>query len=274
MSLPFPLHRGVTIAFFAVLALVLYATVDDYGISWDEAIQRRHGLVSLDYAAKKLGIDHQPLAPDLDLEHYKWAHYGMLYQMTATLLELKFGLTDYFDYYRLRHLMNLALYFAALLCFYRTLRLRWPLQSWYPLVGTLLLVLSPRIYGHAFFNPKDHILLVFYLIATYTLLRFLRYRTWAALAIHALATALALNTRLPALFLVATTVLLLVWEQVFERPGNYRRLLMALSYVVLSFFFMVPMFPYLWEDTFSRLAGAFLEMSAFDWGGLEQPGQP
>ncbi len=263
-------HKPVVLACFAALALLLYLTVDDYGISWDEAVQRHHGLVSLDYAAGKLGIEHDSLAPGYDLENYKWAHYGMLYQMTATLmdLELGYGESDYFEYYRLRHLLNLALYLVALICFYRTLRLRWPAERWYPLLGTLLLVLSPRIYGHAFFNPKDHILLVGYVVASYTLLRFLKFRSWSSLLLHAFATALALNTRLPALLLMVTTVILLLWEQLAHRPGNLRRLGMAAVYVVASFALMVPFFPYLWEDTFTRLAEAFAEMSNFDWGGI------
>ena len=260
-----PDHRLVTLLFFLAVIVIGAINLDDYGISWDEAIQRRHGRVSIDYAADKLGLDHIPLEPDYDLEDYQWSNYGMLYQITASLLEQRLGLQDNdFAFYRLRHLMNFSLFVLALVCFYRTLRLRWPTQVWYPLLGTAMLLLSPRIYGHAFFNPKDHILLVFYLLATYTLLRYLRSRTTPALLLHIVATALALNTRLPALLILLATVLILLWEQL-HRPGNYRRLLIILVYVIGSFLLMIPFFPFLWEDTYNRLVAAFLEMSDFDW---------
>lgn len=259
--------RTVTVGLFLGLLLVGALILDDYGISWDEAIQRRHGRVSIDYAAEKLGIQQPKLEPDYDLEDYQWSNYGMVYQITASLLEFQLGVTNNaFAYYRLRHCINFLLYLFALGCFYRTLLLRWPDRVWYPLLGTLVLVLSPRIFGHAFFNPKDHILLVFYVIATYTLLRYLSKRTTGALLWHMVATALVLNTRLPALLLVGATVAVLLWEQL-QRPGDFRRLWIAPLYVVGSFGLMIPLFPYLWEDTLTRLYGAFVEMSDFDWGG-------
>lgn len=259
--------RTATLSLFAGLLLLGCFILDDYGISWDEAIQRRHGRVSIDYAAEKLGLEHAKLEPEYDLENYQWSNYGMIYQITASLLERALDITDdHFAFYRLRHAMNFLFYLLALGCFYLTLRLRWPDRAWYPLLGTLMLILSPRIFGHAFFNPKDHLLLVFYVISTYTLLRYLRYRSGSALLLHILATALALNTRLPVLLLMGATVLILLWEQL-QRPGNYRRLYIAPLYVVASFALMIPLFPYLWEDTLHRLYGAYIEMSDFDWGG-------
>ncbi len=263
--------RWVTPLFFLLLLLTGWWIVDDFGISWDEAIQRRHGRVSMDYAAEKLGLDHEKLEPEWHLEDYQWSNYGMVYQITASLLELGLGYEDSpYQYYRLRHVMNFGLFWLALLCFYRTLRLRFPEREWWPLLGTLLLLLTPRIFGHAFFNPKDHLLLVGYLVATYTLLRLLKIRTWGALLIHALASALALNTRLPALFIPLATVGLLLWEQFFHRPGDYRRLAWIVAYLPLTALLMIPFFPFLWADTAIRLVGAFSEMSDFVWGGFSR----
>jgi hypothetical protein len=241
--------------------------LDDYGISWDESIQRRHGRVSIDYAAEKLGMtDHVALEPKWDLEDYQWSNYGMIYQITASGLELALGYEDDpYHYYKLRHWMNFLLFWLACIYFYRTLRLRFPDQDWYPLIGTLALVLSPRIFANGFYNPKDHILLVFYLISIFTLLRFLKHRTWRNLIFHAFATGLALNTRLPALIVPLTTTLILGWEFLRTPKDNGKNIVWVAAYLPLSIAFMVPFFPYLWEDTFSRLIDAFTEMSAFDW---------
>ena len=257
-------HRFVVAAFFSAYLVVGFLIVDDFGISYDEAVQRRHGHMAVAMFSDLFGLDHPPLATD----NQGLAPYGMIYQIAATLVEIQQeAITDPYRYYRLRHILNFLLFGLALFFFYRMLRLRWPTHPWYPLIGTALLLLSPRIFAHAFFNPKDHTLLVFYLIATYTLLNFLRKRTNGALAWHILASVLVLNTRLPSLIILGATVLILLWEQLFERPGNYRRLLQASAYLPLSLLLMLPFFPYLWTETGSRFSGALSSMADYEWGG-------
>ena len=210
--------------------------------------------------------DHIRLEPEWHLEDYQWSNYGMIYQITANLLEQRLGWeNDKYRFYKLRHIMNFLLLWLAMIYFYRTLLLRFPTKEWYPLLGTLVLILSPRIFAHGFYNPKDHILLVFYLINVYTLLRFLKNRTWRNLILHAVATGIALNTRLPALIVPLTTVCILVFEMLRERPFSSRNLGWLLAYLPLSIAVMLPFFPYLWEDTGTRLIAAFSEMSDFEW---------
>ncbi len=257
-------HRIAVVAFFAAYLIVAFLIVDDFGISWDEGVQRRHGHVTIEYVADLFGFDH----PEMDTSGEGFAPYGMIFQIAATLIEIQQGaMGDPYRYYRIRHILNFLLFGVALVFFYRMLRLRWPDKVWYPLLGAAMLVLSPRIFAHAFFNPKDHTLLVFYLIATYTLLNFLRKRSKGALAWHILASVLVLNTRLPSLIILAATVLILLWEQVFERPGNYRRLVQAVVYLPLSLLLMLPFFPYLWTDTGTRFSGALSSMADYNWGG-------
>ncbi len=255
------------VVFFLAFLVIGCLVLDDYGISWDESIQRRHGRVSIDYAAEKLNVDHYiPLEPSWNLEDYQWSNYGMVYQITANLLEHQLGFSDNpYRYYQLRHYLCFALFWLATIFFYRGLRIRFPDKAWYPLVGTLALILSPRIFANGFYNPKDHILLVFYVISTTTLLRFLTKRTWTNLLLHALATGLALNTRLPALVIPLTTVLILGWEMLRQRSLALRNLSHLIAYLPLTVVFLVPFFPFLWEDTLSRLVGAFSEMSDFEW---------
>lgn len=253
--------------FFGLFFFIGLWIVDDYGISWDEAIQRRHGRVSIDYAAEKLKLDdHTRLEPNWHLEDYQWSNYGMIYQITANLLEQQLGWeNDRYQFYKLRHVMNFLLFWLATIYFYRTLRLRFPTKDWYPMIGTLALILSPRIFAHSFYNPKDHILLVFYLISIFTLLRFLKERTWRNLILHAFATGIALNTRLPALIIPLTTACILIFELLRERPFTFRNLRWLAAYLPLSIAFMLPFFPFLWEDTVNRLIAAFSEMSDFEW---------
>ncbi|MGB3801733.1 MAG: glycosyltransferase family 39 protein [Lewinella sp.] len=258
------IRRVTTVLFFVAYFIIGWIITDDYGITYDEAIQRRHGLVSVEYVADKLGIPHGELTNG----EAGFAPYGVLYQLVAIGLEQVFNTSDEpFEYYRIRHLLNYLLFGLSLFCFHRLLRLRYPGDSWLPLLGVLALTLSPRIFGHAFFNPKDHILLVAYVAATYTLFRYLKERRPAALALHVVVSALALNTRPAALIIVAVTVGVLVAEQLFTRPGNLRRLGVAATYLVGSCLAALPFFPYLWQDTGGRVASTMTEMASYGWAG-------
>ena len=115
-------HPWFAPLFFLLFLLAGLLILDDYGISWDEAIQRRHGRVTIDYAAEKLGVDgYKPLEPDWDLEDYQWSNFVMIYQITANLLEQYLGVEeDHYRYYKLRHVMAFLLFWIATIYFYRT----------------------------------------------------------------------------------------------------------------------------------------------------------
>ena len=257
-------HRLLALLLFAGYFILAFVIVDDYGITFDEAVQRRHGLVAVEYVADKLGVDHPPLTEG----NHGFAPYGVLYQLVALAVEWFAG-GDYspFAYYRIRHILNFLLYGVALASFYGLLRLRWPDRQWLPLIGTAVLFVSPRIFANAFFNPKDHVAMVFYVVATYSLFRFLHRRDWTSLALHVVCTAIALNTRPSALIIPAGTICLLLAEQVVLKPPNYRRLLHAVVYLPACALLALLFFPSLWEDPGGRATTTVSKMANYAWGG-------
>ena len=258
-----PIHRVATLVFFTAYLILGFVIVDDYGITFDEAVQRRHGLVTVEYVADKLGIEHPPLTDG----RHGFAPYGVFYQLVALGAEWLFGESGSpFRYYRLRHILNFLLFGLALASFYGLLRLRWPTERWLPLIGTVVLTLSPRVFANAFFNPKDHVFLVFYLIATYTLFRYLKHRDRQSLLLHVVSSAIVLNTRPAALIIPLGTACILIAEQLFLRPDHYRRLWAVVVYVPCAALLAVLFFPMLWEQTGGRTAAMIAEMANYDWG--------
>ena len=257
-------HRIAAVLLFLGYLVLGFVIVDDYGITFDEAIQRRHGLVTVEYVGEKLGLDLPPLTDG----RHGFAPYGMVYQVTALGLEWLFNADETpFEYYRVRHVLAFLLFGLALAAFYKLLRLRWPHRPWIPLIGTTVLLVSPRIFANAFYNPKDHILLVFYVVSTYTLFRYLHRRSRGALVLHLLTTAVALNTRPAALIIPVGTVTVLLAEQLFTKPPDYRRLIHAAVYLPGTALLAVAFFPFLWERTGDRATGTVTEMAHYDWGG-------
>ena len=125
-----------------LLAIVMMATVRDYGMTGDEGVQHRYARRVLRWYAT-LGADRSAAAEE-DI-----SMYGGLFEALAEGAASRSPL----DPYETRHVVNVVFALAA---FAAVLRMGWHLAG--PLGGVcslLMLVLTPPFYGHAFNNPKD-----------------------------------------------------------------------------------------------------------------------
>lgn len=260
------------LAFFLFVLIGGCLVLPDFGMSWDEHPQREHGLVSADYVNEYFGWD-RPLERDwLDLRSYKSRHYGVLFQLTcyysAELLDIKTERGEYL----LRHCFGFFIFWLAAIVFYKILRYRF--EDWrVALLGVIFLVFSPRIFGHAFFNPKDTVLLSAVIFSTYTLLKFIEFKTLKYALLHALTCAIVINVRIVGVILPAFTLLFLFFEiaQRFTTKNilfTWRQLLQnSLIWLVLTFLLTVGFWPYLWVCPFHNLVEAFETMSKYPWDG-------
>ena len=164
----------LSLLFFGLLLLTGLWILPDYGISTDETVQVVHAEVQLDYAAKLLDLDNwEPYQPKKDLETYEWRQYSMMYGIISTFIaeQLGYETGDFRMAFQVRHYVIFLLFWLACIAFYFTLKRRF--GGWkYPLIGTVLLVLTPRIFANAFYNPKDMVVLVFYVYASASMLLF------------------------------------------------------------------------------------------------------
>jgi hypothetical protein len=140
-----PAHRAWTWlswALLLVLALVMLATLGDYGISGDAGVQHRWGRRLLRWYAT---LGNEPRVTDnLDI-----TKYGGFCEMVTELVVAVSPL----ETYRSRNLANLGF---ALLAFYAVLRMGRRLGG--PAGGflaLLVLALTPVFYGQSFYNAKD-----------------------------------------------------------------------------------------------------------------------
>ena len=261
--------RKVVPFFFLLLLLAGIFLVDDYGMSSDEAVQRKHGFVALDYATEFLGIPWQKAHPEDKMAEYQGRHYQLIYSMFCAAWERVLGLEkDFRARYLLRHFVVFLFFWASLIGFYHLARHRFGNWKW-GLLAVLMVVLSPRIFANAFYNPKDMIVFPFYLISMYSCVRLLtKPGLWPAL-LHGAVTGLALNTRLTALYIPVFTILLLLLDLTQKRfPKNTlgKYAATTIIYISASFLVMVVFFPYAWENTFARLAESYRVMANFPWG--------
>ena len=116
----------------------------DYGISWDEPIQRDLGIATYNYVFK--GDPALKTAADRAL--------GTGFELPLIILERALKLNDSRDIYLVRHIATHIFFLLSLFCGY-ILALRVFKNQFIACVAFLLFIFEPRIYAHSFFNSKD-----------------------------------------------------------------------------------------------------------------------
>ena len=261
-------HELVVWAFFLGYLFIGYQIYDDYGVSMDEPIQRKHGMVSLEYVNRQLGEPFNiPNIHNIDVQYYDHKDYGVIFQMGCYALELILGLKDSRDIFLLRHALVFLLFWISTVYFYKLLEYHF--KDWrLALLGVIFLVLSPRIFANAFYNPKDIPLLSWCILSTYTMLKFLDLRNFKYGILHGFACAMAINTRIVAVYIPVVTLGFFLFDRFrHERlsPVNKTNTLALFSFLSGVIILTIAFWPFLWQNTIENFVYAFSSMSRFRW---------
>jgi hypothetical protein len=250
------------ILLLCVLVITGLNTYKTYGTQWDEYLQRNMGRVNYNYIAE--GNDSLLILNGRD--------YGTVVELPLYALEKKFAPDQPAASTFIRHLACYLLFCVGVLFFYLTLiKLRF--NNWWAICGAIMLVLSPRIYGHSFFNSKDVPLMVFYIIAYYALLCFIENPDIKRSFYLALSTALLIDTRITGVIMVPITILFFFLFEYQKSDLSFKALLSIaflkkLKYYVVFCALLVYIFwPYLWLNPIKNFLIAFLNMSHYRWKG-------
>ena len=253
-------------AFFGLLAVLGMALHRDYGVGWDEQLDRLNGIINAKYVALRL-------APELARRQATFAQipamsenqdvdHGVIYQLPLVVLEKVVGVEDSRDVYFFRHLVIWLTCVAGTYVLYRVAA-RYLGSGWWGLAVAAALVLSPRMFAESFYNYKDLVFLGFFTLGVATLLRWLRQPTWGRAAGHALAVGAAIDARTMGVLLVALTVGFAGLEG-WQRPRIRRQLgggLLLFAPVVAGV--VVAGWPYLWEQPWQHFVAAFSSFSRY-----------
>lgn len=250
------LGRVAVLLFFLAYLILGVVLHRDYGVSWDETAQRVIGIHTFDYVFRG----------DPALLSHEDRYYGAAFEVVLVGLERLLGLSgEPRAIHFLRHLVTFLVFYAGLIAFYRLGRERFR-SAWLAGLGCLFLALNPRIFAHAFFNSKDIPALALFVIAVLTLLRFLRLRTPGSAALHALASALLIDVRIPGVMIYAMTLGFFVLDTVL-RPahrGHGRRAGAVLLFHTVVLVALVVLFrPILWTDPVGNFVAVFRHMSHY-----------
>jgi len=250
--------------FFLIFFVTGMSVVKDYGCSWDEDQQMRHGKVSAKAICVHLNLDCPNFYKDKnlpELQDYEQKYYGTFFQLVAIAIDTLFNRETFAEKIHTRHYLGFLLFFLSAICFYLLLKLRF--NASLSLLGVIVYTTTPRIFAHSFFNPKDTIFLSFFVICLYALARTLKNTKHSHVLFLSISTALMLNARILGLILFITALLALL----LYKKNPKKNLRWALLYLVETVASLILIWPLLWKNTFRNLIDSFTLFSKYPWKG-------
>ena len=233
----------------ALFALIGIAAAGDYGIAFDETLQRRIAQANLNYI---LG-QSDTVATDL----YADRIYGVVFELPLLLAERVLGLADYHYIHRLRlTLAHLFFILGGYFCY----RLAYQLSGCriMAMLALLLYLLHPRIYGQSFVNSKDPVFLSMFVVSLYLLERAFRKDTVAAFALVGLAVGLLTNLRIMGAMLLAAALAMrgLDWFYAGTWPERKHILRTAGLFALTAGLTLYAVTPYAWTNPLDYLTAS------------------
>ena len=245
--------------FFIILIFILYFFIGtqiyaDYGFYIDEKFHRSNGFYWLNFISDFLGFENLKEISKAKLDQIqgftlpeikKWNQYGIIFDLPAAYLEIFFNLNEPVKYFKLRHFLVFSIFFSGSIYFYKILFNRFN-NKLISLLGFILLILTPRIFGDAFWNNKDIIFLSFYVISIYFYFKFIDLPTYKNLILFSLFAAIATSMRIAGIFLPFSFLLFYFFDLISRKNKigiNFIFVLLT-SYI----FFLTISWPLLWSE--------------------------
>ena len=253
-------YKVIVIIFFTVLLVIGITSFKDYGISYDEHIQRDSGIIASKYL----------LQGDQALVQWKDRYYGQFFELALIGVEKVFNLSDNLRLvYLSRHLLNFLLFYISVIFFY--LLLKNIFKSWrIGLIGSLFLILSPRIFAESFYNSKDLPFMSMFIISIYTLFNYINDKSLKNTIFHSVAIALTVGIRIMGVLIPFITVIVFIIDILIDKKSKEIWKKNVKNFLILVFFtilFTVIFFPTLWSNPIYHFTEAFKEMSRYHWRG-------
>lgn len=239
--------KRAAVVFFVGLFLAGAFVFSDYGIYWDEEVQRTQvGAINYNYI--KTGDNTALLA-----NFHKY--YGPAFEVLLSAAEDVFNVTEPRSIYLMRHAICFLSFFCAAVCFYLTCLKLFKKYS-IALLGAVMLVLSPRIFADSFYDSKDLSMLCFCAIAAYTMFLFIEKQTIVTALVHGLFCGFVMDIRIMGVLIPIATVYLFVMQE-------KRKILPFAVFAGYTLFSIVAFWPILWMDPVNNFIEAFRQMSNY-----------
>jgi len=246
---------------YLILGLLIYK---DFGITTDEEFQRYSGFYWLQYVLNYTPFENLKyivgekllLIEGLTLPNPKdFPFYGVIFDLPLALLETIFQIHNSQNYFFLRHQINFLIFFISSIYLYKLFKNRFK-ENYLTIIGVLLYITSPRIFGDSFFNNKDIIFLSLITISIYYCFKTIDNFSYKNIFLFGLMAAIASSARIIGIFLPISFILMKLFS-VLDKKLNINFLTKILFLLIIYFLILTILWPYLWADPFKNFFNAF-----------------
>ena len=267
-------YRKITIfLFFSIIFIIGFSSVKDFGATNDEYTQRLKGFITLNYLGEKFipkltkkfrGDKEFPKfenVPD-NLRYYG----GTIIHTPLAFLEIIFDIKDKKDIFLFKHYFLFFIFFISLISFFSICNYRF--SNWkYGILGVLILFLSPRIFANSIYNNLDIPFMSFMIISLNCGLSLLKKINLKNIILFSFFSAIAIDIRLMGIIMPFIIVFILFLNTIMKTK-NYKNFFLSAFYImILTFSFVIIMWPMLWENPIINLINVFNNLANFPLTG-------
>jgi hypothetical protein len=269
--------------FFSLYIFLGYSIYRDYGVSTDEPVDYLRGQVdfkrfsggTLEQFQKDCSMINSTYAcyypAFFSMVLYRFAPYGGK-DPVVLFNHWWYGPSgDTQSIYLHRHQLTFAFFAFSVFIFFligRKIFKDWKIG----LLGSLFLIISPRIFAQSFYNPKDIPFLSLYIIAIYTLLLLLEKKNIFTAILHGIATGLLCSTRTPGLILIPVTVFFYLFD-LFLAKANWKDYFRACAFFITILIIAATTVywftPILYTDPIANFIKIFNIMKQYPWNNYQ-----
>lgn len=255
------------IIFFIIYFFIGFSIVGDYGISVDEEFQRYSGFYWLCYVLEFLPFDQIKSQALLRLDEIgggtlpeptDFPFYGIFFDLPLAFIETVLNIEQSKKYFLLRHQLTFLIFFLSSIYFYKLLYCRFNSKV-IILLGVLLYISSPRIFGDSFFNNKDLIFLSFVTISFYYYLKLIDNFNYKNTLFFSLATAITCSLRILGIFIPLSFFCVLLIKKNVKNKFTF-----AFVYILVFVLLLIILWPFLWSSPVTNFYHAITTFSKYD----------
>ncbi len=248
--------------FYYLLGIYVYK---DFGLGIEEHFQRKLGFYWLNYILDFTSFENlkivafgkyeeiKILTPNLvDIKtHF---YYGIIFDLFLAFIESFFNISGP-NIFHFRHLITFTVFFISSIFFFKIISKRFN-NYWVSIFGILIYLLTPKVFGSAFFDGKD---LFFYSLLTINFYLFFNYLdkpNFKNLFIFAAFSAFSTSSRIFGLIIPLSLLILNILESLQKNTLKYIKsfFIFLLIYILILFIH----WPFMWQLNFNSIN--FLEL--------------
>lgn len=251
------------ILIWLIISTIGFFLYDDYGVAYDDVAQHTIASVNYNYVTDNVE-DGIP-----ELKEFKDRYYGVAFELPLAFIERDILHLDYKKREDFRQIILLRHYltniFFAIGCAFFFLFLAEITDNyWVSFIGVIILILTPRIFAHAFFNVKDIPFMSMYMLSMWAFIRYFKGKGFYQLLVLMVCSSLLVNVRIMGVLFVVISLVFMSWDFIKRRQP---KLFMthALVYTLGFSFILLLTWPVLWENPITEFYNAIKSMSHFQW---------